>query len=79
MSQTLELTSCADDWWHVKDADGEHIEYVYNVKIAGCEIRPEYSNQTLTVICSGWDISRDLFPALLIEADWYTPPGGGDV
>jgi len=79
MSQTLELTSCANEWWHVKNGDGEHIEYVNHVKIAGCEIELDYGNQTITVTCSDWSIVRDLYPALLIEsAEWYNEPDGGN-
>ena len=74
MSEMLEITSCANDWWHVKGEDGEHIDYVEHVKIAGCEIEPDYGNQTVTITCSDWGITRDLYPALLIEAaEWYSP------
>ena len=78
MSQTLELTSCADEWWQVKTGNDGHVEYVHHVKIAGCEIEPDYGNQTITVTCSDWSIERDLYPALLIEsAEWYNEPDGG--
>jgi len=74
MSQELTLTACADDWWHVEQND-DHVEYVETVKIAGCEIEPRFPSYMFTVVCSNWSITRDLFPALLIEAaEWYDRP-----
>jgi len=78
MSEELTLTACANDWFHVEQND-EHVGYVETVKIAGCEINPQFATHTITVTCSDWDIVRDLYPTLLIEsAEWYNPPEDND-
>ena len=71
MSEKLTLEPAVDGWMKLM-RDGEHIEYVKQVKIAGCELSHEHAGGRLNIECSEWVIKRDTYPALLIEAaEWY--------
>jgi len=70
----LEIESVAGDWKGVV-YEGEHKGYVREVKIAGHTIEFEKISDSFTLTTSEWDMAKDHYPALLIEAaEWYTPP-----
>jgi len=72
---TIKIEGVDSGWMRVY-VDGAHHEYVKEVKVAGCDLELEYTSHAMTVTCTDYEVSRDSYPTLLIEAaEWYTPIG----